>query len=273
MKTLGMAGRLAALCACAILAPVLLGGCATVGAVLGQMYMMSSDEEVKMGLELSKEVSKQDTVYNNAAVTSYVQTVGNRITRVCDRPDIVYHFAVIDKNEINAFALPGGYVYVYTGLMKGIDDESELAAVLAHEVGHVTARHAAQRLSAMYAADAIQTAVLGQNPGFFGKVLAGAMKTGGFLAYSRENEYEADALGHKYMYAAGYDPNGMLDLMAMLQGDEAREPSKVEEMLATHPATSERIGRIKTMVAADAKLPSPMRNKAEYAKIKAQLPK
>jgi predicted Zn-dependent protease len=261
------------LCAFASLAAFILGGCATVGGVLGQMYMMPSDEEVKMGLGLSKEVSKQEKIYDNAAVTAYVQSVGDRIVKNCDRQDIAYHFAVIQKDEINAFALPGGYVYVYTGLMKDIDDEAELAAVLAHEVGHVTARHAAQRLSGMYAADALQKAVLGENPGFIGKIFAGAMRTGGFLAYSRENEYEADQLGQKYMYATGYDPNGMIDLMGKLKSVESGEPSKIESMLATHPPTSERLARIQAAVAAEPKLASPMRNQGAYTKIKAQLPK
>jgi predicted Zn-dependent protease len=268
-----MVKRYVALCLCALLMPLVVGGCATVGGVLGQIYIMPSDEEVKMGEGLSQEVAKQEKIYDNAAVTAYVQDVGGRIVKHCDRQDIAYHFAVIDKDEVNAFAMPGGYVYVYTGLMKDIDDEAELAAVLAHEVGHVVARHAAQRISAMYAADALQKAVLGENPGFFGKLFAGAMTTGGFLAYSRENEYEADQLGHKFMYAAGYDPKGMVDLLGKLQSGESREPTKFEEMLATHPATSERLARVEAMVAADPKLANPIRNKAEYTKIKAQLPK
>ncbi len=260
-------------CLCALLAPLVLGGCATVGGVLGSANLISSDEEVKMGQEFSVEVAKEDTIYNNPEVTAYVQSVGQRIVQHSDRQDIQYHFAVIRKDEINAFALPGGYVYVYTGLMKDIDDESMLAAVLAHEVGHVTARHAAKKLSAMYTVQSIQTAVLGENPGFFASVFAGAMKTGGFLAFSRQDEYEADQLGVKYMYAAGYDPNGMVDLMGKLKSVESGEPSKLEKMLATHPPTSERLTRIEATVAAEPKLASPVRNKAAYARIKAMLPK
>jgi predicted Zn-dependent protease len=235
--------------------------------------LVSNDDEVKMGLDLSAEVSKQDTIYNNAEVTAYVQAVGERIVEHCDRQDIAYHFAVIRKDEINAFALPGGYIYVYSGLMKDIDDESELAAVLAHEVGHVTARHAAKKLSAMYTVQAIQNAVLGENPGFFAKVLAGATTTGGFLAYGRQDEYEADQLGQKFMYAAGYDPNGMVDLMGKLKSVESGEPSRIGNLLATHPPTSERLSRIQAMVAAEPKLASPVRNKAAYSKIKVLLPK
>jgi predicted Zn-dependent protease len=273
MKRLSGVKRWLLLGACAALAPLVLGGCATVGGVLGSATTISNDDEVKMGLDLSAEVAKEDTIYNNPEVTAYVQSVGQRIVQHCDRQDIQYHFAVIRKDEINAFALPGGYVYVYTGLMKSIDDEAELAAVLSHEVGHVNARHAAKKLSQMYTMQAIQTAVLGENPGFFGSIIAGATQTGGLLAFSRQDEYEADQLGQKFMYAAGYDPNGMIDLMGMLKSAESREPSKLETMLATHPPTSERLARIQTAVAAEPRLSNPVRNKAAYTKIKALLPK
>jgi predicted Zn-dependent protease len=259
-------------CACVALAAFILGGCATLGGIMGQMYLMSSDEEVAAGLQLSKEVPKQYTIYSNSTVTAYVQAVGARIVNKCGRRDIAYHFAVIKSEEINAFSLPGGYVYMYTGLMKNINDESALAAVLAHEIAHVVARHAAQRLSSMYAADAIQQAILGDNPGLFGQIMAGAMTEGGLLAYGRENEYEADDLGQKYVYAAGYDPNGMADVMRKLISLESGEPSKLGAMLSTHPPTTERLKRIEAAIAAEAKLSNPVRNATEYARIKAMLP-
>jgi predicted Zn-dependent protease len=250
----------------------ILGGCATLGGVMGQMYLMTSDQEVAAGLELSKEVPKQYKIYNNSTVTAYVQKVGARIVQKCGRQDITYHFAVIQNEEMNAFSLPGGYVYMYTGLMESINDEAALAAVLAHEISHVVARHAAERLSSMYAADAIQTAILGENPGLFGQIMAGAMTAGGLLAYGRENEYEADDLGQKYMYAAGYDPNAMGDVMRKIISLESGDPSKLGEMLATHPPTSDRLARIEAAIAAEPKLANSVRNATDYAKIKAMLP-
>ncbi len=259
-------------CGCVALAAIILGGCATLGGIMGQMYLMSSDEEVAAGVELSKEVPKQFTIYNNSTVTSYVQTIGARIVKVCGRRDIAYHFAVIKSDEVNAFSLPGGYIYAYTGLMKSMSDESMLAAVLAHEISHVVARHQAQRLSSMYAADAIQKAVLGENPGLFGQIMAGAMTEGGLLAYGRENEYEADDLGQKYVYALGYDPNGMADVLRKIISLETGDPSKLGAMLSTHPPTKERLARIEAFIAAEPKLSNPVRNATEYARIKALLP-
>lgn len=272
MKGLATLKSWLVLCGYVALTAFILGGCATLGGIMGQMYLISSDEEVKAGVEMSKEVPKQFTIYNNATVTSYVQMIGDRIVNKCGRQDITYHFAVIQNDEINAFSLPGGYIYAYTGLMKNIDDESMLAAVLAHEISHVVARHQAQRLSSLYAADAIQRAILGDDPGFFGQVLAGAMTEGGLLAYGRENEYEADDLGQKYLYAAGYDPNGMADVLRKIISLESGDPSKLGAMLATHPSTTERLQRVEAAIAAEPKLTNPVRNATAYAKIKAQLP-
>ena len=129
---------------------ILAGGCATTGINSGQVNLISTPEEVQMGKEFSTEVESQFEIYENVEVTGYVQRVGNRLVQVCDRKDIEYHFSVINKDELNAFALPGGYIYIYTGLLSELDDEAQLAGVLAHEIGHVTSRHATERLTAMY---------------------------------------------------------------------------------------------------------------------------
>ncbi len=272
MKGFAMLKSRLVFCACVALTAIIPSGCATLGGIMGQMYLMSSDEEVAAGLQLSKEVPNHYKIYNNSTVTAYVQKVGARIVNECGRKDIAYHFAVIQSDEINAFSLPGGYVYAYTGLMKNINDEAAFAAVLAHEIAHVVARHSAQRLSSMYAADAIQRAILGENPGLFGQIMAGAMTEGGLLAYGRENEYEADEFGQKYVYAAGYDPNGMADVLRKIISLESGDPGKLEGMLATHPPTSERLARILADIASEATLTNPVRNTTEYVRIRAMLP-
>ena len=259
---------------CAIaLSPLVLGGCATTGINRGQLNIITADEEVKMGGEMSVEVAKQYEIYKNAAATAYVQKVGDRIVQHCDRKDIQYRFSVIVKDEMNAFAMPGGYVYVYTGLMKDIDDEAQLAAVIAHEVAHVSARHATERLTAMYGYQFVVGLVLGENPNGYAKLVADMVSTGGFLRYSRENEFEADHLGAQYLHAAGYDPSGMIELMGKLKSMETKEPSQLEVWLATHPPTSDRLSKATAEIAALPKLSSPLRNAAGYAAIKAQLPK
>ncbi len=257
----------------ATLLPVvlILSGCATTGINKGQINIIASEDEVQMGKELSAEVEKEFTIYDNAEVTSYVQSVGDKIARVCDRKDIEYHFAVIEKDEMNAFAMPGGYIYIYTGLMKDLDDESQLAAVLAHEVGHVTARHATERLTAIYGYQLLAGLVLGDDPNFWAGLVANIFSTTGMLAYSRQNEYEADRLGLTYANAAGYDPDGMVELLTKFIDTERGEPSKLEEWLSTHPPSTERMTRVRTM-AGGLQAGGSLRNTAAYAKIKGMLP-
>ena len=146
----GNGPRLRLAAAAAILLTV--SGCATTGINKGDINLITSSEEVAMGKEFAAEIETQYEIHDDAELTAYVQSVGGRVAAVCHRKDIEYHFAVIDNDEMNAFALPGGYIYIYTGLMRSLDNEAQLAAVLAHEVGHVTARHSTERLTAMYGA-------------------------------------------------------------------------------------------------------------------------
>ena len=248
-----------------------ISGCATTGINKGQFNLITSDEEVQMGKEFSVEIEKEYSVLKNAEVTAYVQSVGDRISRISDRSDIAYHFSVIEKDEINAFALPGGYIYIYTGLMKILDDEAQLAAVLAHEVGHVTARHSTERLTTMYGYSVLAGMILGDDPNFWAGLAANLFSTTGMLAYSRSNEYEADKLGTTYASAAGYDPDGMVELLAKFIDTERGEPSKLEEWLSTHPPSTERMSRVRT-IAGGMTTGGSLRNVSAYGKIKAQLP-
>jgi predicted Zn-dependent protease len=250
---------------------LLLSGCATTGINKGQINLIGTEEEVQMGQELSAEVAKEYTIYKNPEVAAYVQSVGDKVARVSDRTDIEYHFTVIEKDELNAFAMPGGYVYVYTGLMKNLDDEAQLAAVLAHEVGHVTARHSTERLTAIYGYQLLASLLLGDDPNFWAGLVSNIFSTTGMLAYSRSNEYEADRLGLTYANAAGYDPDGMVELLTKFIDTERGEPSKLEEWLSTHPPSTERMNRVKTMVAG-LTAEGNLRNAAAYDKIKGKLP-
>ncbi len=248
------------------------GGCATTGINSGQFNIVSSTEEVRMGKEFSTEIEQQFEIYDDGVVTGYVQAVGDRIARVCDRRDIEYHFTVIKKDELNAFALPGGYIYIYTGLLKTLDNEAQLAGVLGHEVGHVTARHATERLTAMYGYQLLVTLILGDDPNFWAKLTSDIFSTTGFLAYSRKNEYEADMLGTGYAYAAGYDPSGMSQLLGKLASTGESEPSKLEELLSTHPPTAERIVRVEGIIAGIPAKSGLMVNEGPYSQMKKNLP-
>ncbi len=248
------------------------GGCATTGINAGQLNLVTSPEEVQMGKKFSVEIESQFEIYQDAGVTRYVQRVGDRLVQVSDRKDIEYTFTVINRNELNAFALPGGYIYIYTGLLAVMDDESQLAGVLAHEIGHVAARHSTERLTMMYGYQVFADLILGKNPNMMAQLVSNIFSTAGFLAYSRKDEFEADRLGTHYVYSAGYDPGGMMELLGKLRAVEQREPGKLEELLSTHPPTSDRIRNVSAIIESLPGVSGRERNSAGYYEMKKRLP-
>ncbi|MEW5758520.1 MAG: M48 family metallopeptidase [Candidatus Omnitrophota bacterium] len=211
-----------------------------------ELYIYSTEKEQVMGYNLSKEVEKEFKVLDDSFVQERVNQIGQRIAEVCDRKDLRYHFKVLKVDEVNAFALPGGYVYVFKGMLDKIgDDDDELAGILAHEVAHITARHAIKKLQAMWGymlarvlvASTPQTGNVGQGIDVaFNQIL---------LGYSKEDEYQADKLGAKYMLKAGYNPDKMIALLNRLHKINQRGPTRPFSYDRTHPFTSERIAAVK----------------------------
>jgi len=247
-------------------------GCATTGINRYQPNLFTAEQERELGLRLSREMEKKLTLFGNKEVADYVSRVGQALARVSDWPGLPFHFNVVDDTaQVNAFALPGGYVYVYTGLLKAAENEAELAGVLGHEIAHVTARHATERLTLMYGYDAALKLLLGEDRSEIVQLAANLFATGGLLAYSRKNELEADRLGLRYTVKAGYDPHGFLTFLQKLRRLRRREPARLEIWFSTHPATRERIVRVQQQIekmrGTDGKVGS-----APYRRIRALIP-
>lgn len=220
-----------------------------------QYTSMTPEQEREIGQQENRNVlAEYGGPYNDAEVARYVTEVGDRVARLSDTPDADFTFTVLDSPIVNAFALPGGYVYVSRGLLALANDEAELAGVLAHEIGHVTARHTAQRYDRSQAAS---IGVLGAT--ILGAVLGGdmgaqvAQQLGGLGAqayvqgYSREQEFEADELGVRYLARTDYDPVAMASFLTTLGRNDAlsQEAGENEGMswLASHPRTPDRVLR------------------------------
>lgn len=236
---------------------ILLSGCA-VNPVTGrqQFSLMSEPQEVRMGEEAYPLYTQMsEGLFQDPGLQAYVQGVGERLSRVSHRPDLAYEFNVVNSSEINAYALPGGKISITRGLLNRMSNEAQLAGVLGHEVGHVTARHSAagytrQVLAGL--ATAAGVAVLQTANVQAGDLLA----QGGLLAtnlvlskYSRDQERESDDLGFQYMTQAGYNPEGLVQTMEILQAAHDREPSAVETLFASHPLSSERLATVRQMAA------------------------
>jgi predicted Zn-dependent protease len=202
----------------------------------------STEKEVRLGREAAAEVDRQAKFVDDPMITEYVNRVGQNIVLHSDSK-VPFTIKVIDSDEVNAFALPGGFFYVNKGLLLAADNEAELAGVMAHEIAHVAARHAVENQTK---ATLLEYAALGGSiflggiPGMIYQNTAGIGLLGIFMKFSRSAEEEADKLGVQYMYAAGYDPGAMATMFEKLEAKNKKKPGLIARAFSTHPAPPDR---------------------------------
>ena len=202
----------------------------------------STEKEVRQGREAAAEVDRQAKFVDDPMITEYVNRVGQNIVLHSDAK-VPFTIKVIDSDEVNAFALPGGFFYVNKGLLLAADNEAELAGVMAHEIAHVAARHAVEnqtKASLLEYAALGGSIFLGGIPGLIYQNTAGIGLLGIFMKFSRSAEEEADKLGVQYMYAAGYDPGAMATMFEKLEAKNKKKPGFISRAFATHPAPPDR---------------------------------
>jgi predicted Zn-dependent protease len=229
--------------------------------------LMSEKSELEKGKEMHEEMVEDEPLYTEEKLVAYVNRVGQKLAAVSHRPELEYTFTIIDSQDVNAYALPGGYVYITRGLMTYLTTEAQLAAVLGHEIGHITARHAVRQQTAGRASNVLTatasvasvlttgTNVLGETASLFG----GALVSG----YGREMELEADGLGAEYLQRAGYDPNAMVEVIGVLKNHEdfmkktSNRGPAYHGLFATHPRNDTRLKEAVGRVSED---PAPITN-------------
>lgn len=215
-----------------------------------ELSLVSEAQEIQMGQEASKQVAQSIGIYNDQAANAYVAGIGKRIAANSERPNLPWEFHVVDDASVNAFALPGGFIYVTRGLMTSINDEAELATVIGHEVGHVTNRHSVQQISKAQLAQLGLGigSILSSDIARFGQ-LASAGLSILFLKYSRDAENQADQAGFRYALNQNYDVREMPKVFETLERvSEAGGGGKLPEWLATHPNPGNRIKHIETLL-------------------------
>ncbi len=200
-------------------------------------------------------VQKENRISRDLLWEEYVNGVGQKIVAVCDRKDLEYHFAIIDTNVINAFATPGGYIFVYSGLLKQMDNEGEMAAVIAHEISHVVARHSIKRVQAAMGVTILEQLVFGNDPGALQQAVNIGMGLT-FASFSRADENEADNYGIQYMTKAGYNPDAAITMFEKLAAMSQGDPNFFEKLSMSHPETQERITKSKALIESLQPLPS-----------------
>lgn len=219
----------------------------------------SLEKEIAMGKQLAGEVQRQAKMLDDPIITEYVNRVGQNLARNSDGK-VPFTFQVIDDPALNAFALPGGFIFVHTGLITAAETEAEMASAMAHEVAHVAARHMTrQACRAQVASIATPPLIfMGGWGGYAIRQAAGAAIPMTFLSFSRAFEAEADYLGLQYLYAAGYDPNASIDMFEKMMSLEKRKPGSIAKVFSTHPMNGDRLKKTQ------AEIQKILPQKAEY---------
>jgi predicted Zn-dependent protease len=237
------------------------------------IQLVSVADEIAIGKQAQTEIRRKTPELTDATVRAYVSRIGGQLAVHARGAKYPYSFSVANYREINAFALPGGPVWINRGAIQAAGNEAQLAAVLAHEVAHVAQRHSAQQLSNTMVTNlglSLFGALLGNSGGATAaNVAAHYVATGAFLKFSRDDEREADRVGAQILARSGWDPRGMIELLQTIREQERRDPSSVEVFLSDHPSSADRMARLQhAMPRAKGK-----RDSAQFRSIRARLKK
>jgi predicted Zn-dependent protease len=233
----------------------------------------SIDKEIALGKQMAQEVERQAKMVNDPIITEYVNRIGQNLVRNSDAK-VPFTIKVIDSEEINAFALPGGFFFVNTGILLNADNEAEMAGVMAHEIGHVAARHGTRQATRGQIAQIgsiVPLIALGGIAGYGAYQAMNLIVPLGFLQFSRAFESEADMLGIEYMYKSGYDPTAFVDFFEKVESQEKRKPGTMSKLFSTHPPTEDRIQHSQEVIQKDLKpKPEYVISTSEFDSVKAR---
>jgi len=207
-----------------------------------ESLMYGTEKEVKIGDAVSRQMAKNYKINTDVDINERVQTILSRLAPFSDRSDLVYFIKVIDEDDVNAVSIPGGYIYIFKGLLDKVKSDDELAGVVAHELGHITAKHGLKRLQGAYGYTLLQALAFSSGSSAVAKGVSAAYATM-FYAYSQEDEFEADRLAVKYTRLAGYDAQAMRNVLLLLKEEDKRSRRRLS-YFRTHPYINERIAAL-----------------------------
>jgi beta-barrel assembly-enhancing protease len=262
--------------ACFFLVAAGAAGCSTEQAA---EFLISPEEENMLGAQIKTELEKGTMdmapirYLADAELNAYILGLADKVVALgkAKKPEFTWKVSVIDDpTQVNAFATPGGYLYVYTGLLRAADNEAEVIGVLGHETGHVLARHFAQRLVKTYTVQGLVAIALGKDAGALSQLAGSILAQGYLLSFSRENETEADDYGARLTSQAGYDPNGLVTFFQKLEMLQGQVPSVLKYVMG-HPLAADRIQHVQKLIM-DEKLPIGVVNREKFQTMKAKLP-
>jgi predicted Zn-dependent protease len=232
---------------------------------ISDFNLFSTADDYQLGMQLDSEIKanpKEYPMLNSTEANAYLQSIVNQIIaspQIKYKGTFAYKVQILDTNIINAFATPGGFIYVYKGLLKFANNEATIAGVLAHEIAHSERRHATKRMTQQYGISILASLVLGSNPSALAQIGANLLTGLGLLKNSRDDEYEADEYSFKYLQDTKWYPGAITYFLEKIQAEQQSNPSAFEEILSTHPLDSKRIAQINEFIK-KANLPAPNEN-------------
>lgn len=261
-QTVRSAGVMVALCAV-----LLSGGCSSGGG----FNIVSLEEEWQLGNQLSQDIARQMRLSNDQQALTYVNRLGQQMVSQTEMGRLPWNFHIVVDPEVNAFNIPGGHVYVTTGLIAAADNASEFAGVMAHEIAHGVERHGTEQLSRAYGLNIIGSVLLGQDPAVYQQILAQVVGTGTLARFGREAENEADEIGARMMYQAGYNPQGMVGMFEELLRRRQGSPGSVAKFFSTHPLTEDRITNVRRIIRTLPAKSNLITNEAAYTSMRSRV--
>jgi len=260
----------------------IVGATISISSCSNPINIFSDSDDIKLGKQIDEEIRKDPKQYplltNRPDINRYVEEVGKKIlssSAITKRGIYAYHFEIIrDDSTVNAFCTPGGYIYVYTGLLKFVDNEATLAGVIGHEIAHAERRHSTRRITATYGVQIALGLVLGQNPAKVAEITANLFTGLGLLANSRSDETEADEYSFKYLSTSEYYPGGIRYFFAKIGAEGKRGGGGFERLLSTHPLPKDRVEHVMELLAQAGTSPATDVNlfSKRYQAFKATLP-
>jgi beta-barrel assembly-enhancing protease len=238
----------------------------------GSIQFYSIEREVAIGRQLAAEVDRSSKVINDPLITEYVNRIAQNVVLHSDSK-VPFTIKVIDSQDVNAFALPGGFLYVNRGLLEAADNEAEVAGVIAHEIAHVAARHGMEQASKgeLFNYLSIPLIFLGGIGGYAIRQGLGLAVPLSFLKFSRGAEKEADRLGAQYMWASGYDPNALITFFEKLQAKNKKKPGTLSKLFSTHPMTGDRITEVRELIARFPERGEYQLSSSEFGQVKSRI--
>lgn len=239
---------------------------------ISDINIFTDAQEVQLGKQFSRQIERDMRMYTDPVVTAYIDQLGQHLANHSRRQNITYHFKVVNTDVVNAFAVPGGYLYVNIGLIRAAANESELAGVIGHEIGHVVGKHGVKQMTRQLGLTAVAQLALGENQSELKQMVANLTTNGVLMKYSRDAEREADRYAVQEMYDAGIDPEGMATFFEKLLKLQKGKPSKLQQLFSTHPPTTERIAAVRSHIAKLPRKSNLKKDSGRFHQIKKRLP-